>query len=264
MARSSFRQALHALKVLIVDDHEINREFLRIGLAPRVARVETAADGVSAIERCRNESFDVILMDLHMPQMDGLATALRIRDLPGPSSRARMILLTADARPEERERLLADGFDAYLNKPLSIPELIEAVTGLFGPQQRPGGRRDGSLPRTTPLIDSERARANANDQETTAARLGHMLGRELEERLPELDRMLAKRRMQEASALLHQWTGAGGFVGAMQFSRACRILRQRLIQPDASSPGTAYAEFLRTAGATRTALLAQTDGRSRG
>jgi len=45
MARSSFRQALHALKVLIVDDHEINREFLRIGLAPRVARVETAADG---------------------------------------------------------------------------------------------------------------------------------------------------------------------------------------------------------------------------
>ncbi|TVS13744.1 MAG: response regulator [Wenzhouxiangella sp.] len=260
MTGSSLPDALRALNVLIVDDHEINREFLSIGLADKVARVETSADGASAVERCRTESFDVILMDLHMPQMDGLATAHRIRDLPGSSARSRMIVLTADARPEQRERLLAAGFDAYLNKPLSITDLIEALTELFEPQHGRKARHDGDSPRTTPLIDWTCALAAANGQEKTAARLAQMLGRELQERLPELDRMLAEGRKQEAAALLHQWAGAGGFAGAMQFSNACSILCRRLIQADPSSPGTAYAEFLRTAGATRQALTGRAEG----
>lgn len=238
--------------MLVVDDHRINREFLGTGLSRVAGRVELAEDGPGAIELCEREDFDVILMDLHMPRMDGLATANRIRDLNGHSAHAQMVALTADARPEERLRLLEAGFDDYLNKPISIPDLVEAIEALFNPGAR---RTPQELPAApTQLIDRTRALAAANGEAELATRLQDMLSNELDEKLPELDRMIATRNYSEAAELLHQWAGAGGYAGATRMTQACRMLRQRLLSGMDSSPGTAYLNFLRIAHATRQAL----------
>lgn len=253
MPSQSSRYSLDSLRVLVVDDHRINREFLSTGLGRIVAQVALAEDGHQAIERCRNEDFDVILMDLHMPRLDGLATANRIRELDNHSAHAQMVALTADARPEERLRLLDAGFDDYLNKPITIPDLVEAIEDLFNPHGKKDPReRQPAAP--TQLFDRARAMAAANDDADLAARLQDMLSRELDEKLPLLDRLIGNGEHEQAAELLHQWAGAGGYAGAMRMTQACQMLRQRLLSELDSSPGTTYLNFLRIAHATRQTL----------
>lgn len=252
MKTGASRYSIDSLSVLVVDDHRINREFLGTGLGRVVARVVLAEDGPGAIQRCEQDDFDVILMDLHMPGMDGLATANRIRDLDRRSAHAQMVALTADARPEERTRLLEAGFDDYLNKPINIPDLVEAIEALFNPGAARSARKQPAAP--TQLLDRGRALAAANDDRELAARLQDMLARELDEKLPQLDKMIAAREYPQAAELLHQWAGAGGYAGATRMTQACRMLRQRLLSGLDSSPGTSYLNFLRIAHATRHAL----------
>ncbi len=246
---------IKTLRILVVDDHAINREFLKTGLGRLARRIELAANGAEAIERCREAHFDVVLLDLHMPQMDGLATANRIRDLDSPSAEARMIVLTADTRPEEKTRLLNAGFDDFLNKPISIPDLVASIEAVFNP--------NGSCVRTdslqvtpTSLVDTERALAASNHDPELAEKLKAMLASELESGLPALDELLQKGQYRQAGAVLHQWAGASGYAGAILFSQSCRVLRQRLLSDLDASPGTSYLNFLRTAHATRQ-ILAQ-------
>lgn len=239
--------------MLAVDDHEINREFLKAGLGRFVGRITLAPSGHRAIELCADQDFDVILMDLHMPQLDGLATANRIRDLETRSAHAQIVALTADARPEERVRLLDAGFDDYLNKPISIPTLLNAIEALFDPSAERNPQEDQKIA-PTQLIDRERALAASNHDVDLATRLQDMLAAELDEKLPELDEMISQGDFETASKLLHQWAGAGGYAGATRMTQACHMLRQRLISSLDSSPGTTYLNFLRVAHATRQSL----------
>lgn len=237
----------------MVDDHRINREFLSTGLSRIFGRVAVAADGPEAIECCRKEDFDVVLMDLHMPRMDGLTAAHSIRDLGNRSARAQMIALTADARPEERTRLLEAGFDEYLNKPIDLPTLVAAIRALLDPRAS-GHVERGETIAPTRLVDEERALAAANGDRALAERLQGMLVRELEDQLPELDRMIAAGERERAAELLHQWAGAGGYAGAQRMMHACHMLRRLLLDDLDSALAGAYLHFLRTAHATRQTL----------
>src|SRR6056297_1244613 len=107
------------LAVLAVDDHQINRDFIQAALAPAVASLELAGTGYEAVERCRSRRFDIVLMDLHMPDMDGLTAWEQIRGQATGELSMRVIALTADSRPEERERLRCAGFHGFLSKPVS-------------------------------------------------------------------------------------------------------------------------------------------------
>ena len=250
---SAHRYSAEAIRVLVVDDHEINREFLKTGLSRLVGKVRLAADGATAIEMCRDDDFDVILMDLHMPRLDGLATANRIRDLESRSAHAQIVALTADARPEERIRLLDAGFDEYLNKPITIPALMAAIEALFDPNASRAQQEHQHIA-PTQLIDRERALAASNNDSGLATKLQDMLAAELDQKLPELDRMIAEGEFNQAANLLHQWAGAGGYAGAVRMTHACQMLRQRLLAGLDSSPGTTYLNFLRIAHATRQTL----------
>lgn len=244
---------LSRLNVLVVDDHEINREFLRAGIGRLVKCIRLAENGLEAVELCEHHDFDVILMDLHMPQMDGLATANRIRDLGKASSSARMIILTADTRPEEKSRLLDAGFDTYLNKPVSVQQLARAIEAVMRPgssQVGGGGHKDSH----SSLIDHRKALSAANQDDALVKQLTAMLVTELEEGLPRLDQMLINRQFDQASGLLHQWAGAAGYAGASRFGKACRNLRRCLDLGANASPGTAYLDFLRVTSASMKAL----------
>jgi two-component system sensor histidine kinase BarA len=253
MTDSRAQAPLDRLGILVVDDHAINREFLHNGLRRLARDVAVVGNGLDAIERCRNTHFDVIVLDLHMPRLDGLDTAMRIRELGGPSSQARLIILTADTRPEERTRLLEAGVDEYLTKPISITDLADAIDRLFKPDRdRPGARRGPSD--SGVLIDRQRALAACNNDPGLADRLCGMLVAELDERLTLLDRWLAEGRFEQAAAQLHQWAGAAGYAGAIRYGQACRDLRQSLLSGSDAAPGSRYLHFLRIAHATRAAL----------
>ena len=243
--------------MLVVDDNPINREYLRAALGPRVARVSLAEDGAGAIEACRESAPDLVLMDLHMPGMDGEEAWQRIcgeGEAPCP-----VVALTADSRSGERERLLAAGFDGFLNKPVALAGLVSTISEVCGltlahPADVEGTNPSGQDARP-PVIDRARALASCNDDEPTVDRMQAM--------------MLEAGDRPGARALLHRWRGACGYAGTPGLAAACQNLEIALEHDataehlDLLSPGLAYHQLIVSLGLTRQALAASSGRTSR-
>lgn len=121
-----------ALCILVVEDNQINQKIIAVILEQLGHSCVIVADGFMCLETIQKARFDAILMDLHMPNMDGYQATRHIRaleaDLQALDFPAMPIIaLTADARPETREAAFAAGMTGFLNKPISIPELYEAL-----------------------------------------------------------------------------------------------------------------------------------------
>ena len=120
-----------AARVLIVDDHPTNREVARLMLAPLGCDIFEATDGVEAVEMASAAPYDLILMDVRMPRMDGLAATRAIRALGGESGRTPILAVTADAMPEDAARCLAAGMDGHVAKPLTHACLFAAIDAVM-------------------------------------------------------------------------------------------------------------------------------------
>ncbi len=115
------------MRVLIVDDHPVNRDLLRIMVQAADCDVFEAADGREAIDAVGSKPLDLVLMDVRMPGMDGLAATRAIRALDAPARDIPILAVTADAMPEDAARCLAAGMDGHLPKPVTQARLYEAV-----------------------------------------------------------------------------------------------------------------------------------------
>jgi signal transduction histidine kinase/ActR/RegA family two-component response regulator len=114
-------------RVLIVDDHPTNREVARLMLSPLGCEIVEAADGIEAVEMASAMAFDLILMDVRMPRMDGLAASRAIRAKEADGPRTPILAVTADAMPEDAARCLAAGMDGHVAKPLTHASLFAAI-----------------------------------------------------------------------------------------------------------------------------------------
>lgn len=117
----------HALDVLLVEDNDINRLYAKSVLKNWNCRTETAENGLVAIEKLKASSFDVILMDVQMPVMDGYDTTKAIRMMPEPLKSIPIIALTANATRGDVERCLAAGMNDYLPKPFAPDDLYRKL-----------------------------------------------------------------------------------------------------------------------------------------
>jgi len=118
---------LEGLNVLIVEDILANQEVVRSLLEPAGCTVSAASNGMIAIELMENQVFDVILMDIRMPIMDGIETTKYIREHEGPHQNVPIIALTADASAENNAVCLAVGADVFLTKPVVVSELFSSI-----------------------------------------------------------------------------------------------------------------------------------------
>jgi two-component system, sensor histidine kinase len=116
-----------APRVLVVDDHPVNREVAAVLLRAFGCEVLEVCDGLEAVEAAEAESFDLVLMDVRMPVMDGLEATRRLRADPAHHNLP-IVAMTADAMPEDVARCLAAGMDAHMAKPISQAGLLKAVT----------------------------------------------------------------------------------------------------------------------------------------
>ncbi len=120
-------EGLTHLSILVAEDNPINQAVVRAVLEAVGARLETANDGAEALDMLREKTFDLVLMDVHMPRMDGVEALRRIRAGETGDARVPVIALTADAMPGEDEKLLAHGFDDVQGKPIQPMALITAI-----------------------------------------------------------------------------------------------------------------------------------------
>ncbi len=121
------------LRVLVAEDHPVNRQYMAALLEGMGHLPFFAGNGLEAVQAIREQRFDVVLMDLHMPLLDGVGATLSIRALPdGPSATVPIIALTADAFAQTRERCLMAGMNDFLAKPVSPERLTAMLRRLFG------------------------------------------------------------------------------------------------------------------------------------
>jgi len=115
------------LRILVVEDNAVNQKVALRTLARLGYQADVAGNGAEAIAGIARQRYDVLLMDVQMPVMDGLEATRRIRERwPGPEG-PRIVAMTADALQEDRERCLDAGMDDYLSKPIRLEELVAAL-----------------------------------------------------------------------------------------------------------------------------------------
>ena len=118
-------------RVLIVDDHPANRDLLRIMLQAADCETAEACDGQQALETLAGQPFDLVLMDVRMPVMDGLCATRSLRALAAPVCDIPVLAVTAEAMPEDAARCLAAGMDGHLAKPVTQAKLYAAIDAVF-------------------------------------------------------------------------------------------------------------------------------------
>jgi signal transduction histidine kinase/CheY-like chemotaxis protein len=115
------------LRVLVVEDNQVNQLLVTTILAKAGMRAEVAANGVEAVQAVHQRNFDVILMDMQMPEMDGLEATRRIRQLGAMGRAVPIIAMTANAMQEDRRRCLEAGMNDFVAKPIDSGELLRKI-----------------------------------------------------------------------------------------------------------------------------------------
>ncbi len=120
----------HPLRILLAEDNAVNQKLALRFLQQMGYRADIASNGIEAIESVERQTYDVILMDVQMPEMDGLEATRQIV-ARWPNNHPRIIGLTANAMQGDRELCIAAGMDDYITKPIRVEELVRSLTQSF-------------------------------------------------------------------------------------------------------------------------------------
>jgi PAS domain S-box-containing protein len=234
-------------RVLVVDDGAENRELVRLVLEAEGLLVEEAENGQLALERVASGDFDLILMDMQMPVMDGFSATRRLREqgrtLP-------IVALTANAMKGFEQELLAAGCTAYLTKPVDIDRLLDTVAGSLGAE------RDSSpplkFPAPAPIALASAGQRTAALAPVVSRLAGHprlrgvvrKFGLQLGERLAVIEEAHACLDYEQLVQLAHWLKGAAGTVGFDEFTEPARALEQAARNHDRGQLAAAVADVL--------------------
>ncbi|GAA4263347.1 hypothetical protein GCM10022255_107080 [Dactylosporangium darangshiense] len=237
-------------RVLVADDDDVNRLVARMVLRRAGFKVDVVGSGAEAIAAARARRYDIVLLDLHMPGLDGMAVSRAIRSQGPPDSRVPLVAMTASATAADRERCLAAGMDGFAAKPIDWEHLVTELRLRVW-------RGDGTLSadEATELCWDEQAltdlrRCGALDEavETFAATAPVSAER--------IAAAIGSGDVASAAELAHRLAGSAATVGAAGLARRCARLSDRVQEQDRQPDERLVAEAAALGQAVAQALTA--------
>jgi two-component system sensor histidine kinase BarA len=229
------------LRVIAVDDNPANLKLLTALLEDLKVQVTSCDSGIKALRHIEQREFDLVLMDIQMPVMDGVETARRIRQMEKGESRTPIIAVTAHALASEKHNLLNSGMDDYVTKPINEPQLIHIIhkwTGVNLHQQKrerdaenEAARAVAEIPAATSLgnaVDMALGIRLANGKEDLAEEMLDMLFASLQKDKPQIQALLAERNYETLLEVVHKLHGATRYTGVPLLQTSSQALEESL------------------------------------
>jgi len=224
-APSSMPSLLRPLRVLVAEDNKINQQLTMMLLRKAGHSTEIVETGEAAVVAVRMADYDVILMDVQMPVMDGIEATRQIRGLPPPKNAVPILAVTAHAMAGAREQYLASGMDGYLSKPLDPEALFRALKACTSVEESA----------ISPSVETPDSKGGADFDPECVATLEKylpavqineylsMFVNQISEHIMAMDRAAAARDLGALGREAHSLAGCTGNVGA---TRLCRLARE--------------------------------------
>ena len=236
------------LNILLADDNDINRQFLAVVLKRIGAIVDEVADGEQAVEACRHKIYDIVLMDIHMPRVDGYEATARIRGLDATYKNIPIVAITADAVRSLDLHFLAAGLTDCLVKPVAEDDLLRVIAKWCSPPTGDRPIKDGENPNTGPaIVDPEIGiRLASGDAELWKTSLKTLATR-LPPQLADMERALSENNLPEIRELAHTIHGSASYCGTLALQRAAKQLETASHGNDIEKTKQSLMEFKREA-----------------
>jgi CheY-like chemotaxis protein/HPt (histidine-containing phosphotransfer) domain-containing protein len=271
---------IHPLRILLAEDSPVNQKVALYLLEGMGYRADVAGNGQEVLEALQRQPYDVILMDVQMPEMDGIAAASEIRDRYSLAERPRIIAMTAHALSGDRERFLASGMDDYISKPVRIGELADALracvpigqasgealpTAAHNPTVGGVPAQETPGPALDPTAVDSLAEALDSSPEQAIAEIGSIL---LEYAPSQVERMraaLARLDAGELARAAHALKSSAGNAAAMRLAALCAELESLCKSGNLAKAGSLVAqveaEFARVRAAIERAVAEANDAK---
>ncbi len=249
-------EGVAARRVLLVEDNPVNQKVARDLLTRRGHLVELAQNGQEAVAAVGQAAFDVVLMDIHMPVMDGLAAtrAIRARECSG-GTHVPIIAMTAGATTEDREQCFAAGMDAFVSKPFRAADLNRAVESIAAGAER------GNLAVAAPAspgevacLDWQGALEKLDGDEVLLLELADMFLDQCPSLVADIEAAIAAEEAEVLQRAAHTLKGSAQVIGGRAVATAALVLENMGREQDTGAAAAALADLKQEAAALSAAL----------
>jgi signal transduction histidine kinase/DNA-binding response OmpR family regulator len=252
-------------RILVAEDNPIN-QLVVVGLLQNLGyEVHTVENGRQAVEAVRQASYDLVLMDCHMPEMDGFAATAAIRrDEATQARHTPIVALTADALLGDAEKSLAAGMDDHLTKPITLERLAAVVERrralrVFVPADSPGTSEKPAISNEAEPVLDQSLLAALRESEGQSPLLQQLIDQFLQEtpaHLAELQGAVEQGNVHRVEEVAHRLKGSAAQLGARRMSRLSAALQEAGRRADLGTAAAQLADLQREFVDVRTALEA--------
>ncbi len=238
--RHTFEDKAHpSPQLLLVEDNPVNQKVTHYQLKKLGYSAELAENGRLALEKVKTTRFKLILMDIQMPEMDGIEATQHIRRLELPGEHVPIIALTANAMSTDKERYLSNGFDDYISKPVSLETLEHTLEKWLNASNVPVSQvlneaktSEGSI---EPPIHLEKLKATFGEDKTTLREFYTLFRETIPPMLKDLEACLSSKHYEEGAEIAHGLKGAAAVIEAGPFRENSQAIENAFKIQDALS-----------------------------
>ncbi len=240
-----------SISALVVEDDEVNAQVAIMYLEKLGVVRDHVDNGVAAVEAFRTGNYDCVLLDCHMPEMDGYEVSRQIRRIESEASWScppvRIIAMTANVASGEREKCLAAGMDDYIAKPIRIAELLKALVSIDDSER--GGRADEASSDTQlESLDDSIAQLVLDLDAEAASNLIDTWLVEVPKRIKEIDQFQVGAGEEKLRRIVHSLKGSATIFGLNQFAQSCAELERLFEEGDKEGQLSFLPEFTSSYG----------------